>query len=479
MNQPWYQWFSYIMGIYISILDIVLFLKLWRKVYPTECGRKYFLRLEIKERWLPLTAGILLFIVTVASIFIEDIPAGTRYILSAGIILGYSFLHHRKRCGKTIFILLLFYNLHCLSFLVASSVYQSISDWLIRGLNLNQADYVERLYQRLIVGQIVLLLVYSICFVVAVIMMCRIMKKQTDMRWQVVLFLSVLNIVGAVFAGMVTDLMQVKIEQEVFLLYDNRREMLWKIPILAILLYMGEFSAVYSYQKISMLQEEKEKNFVEKQEARALKRRLEEAEAFYGSIHRVQHEMKNHMMNIKGLVAGEEYEEVEKYITRLDETIQELDYKYVTGNPVTDVIINDKCRRAQSMEISVQVDFYAGELKRIPAFDMGIVLNNLLDNGIEACERIPENERYIHLRLQRRNTFLLIEMTNSFDGYIRFPESEEYPLPVSSKPEEQSELVKTHGLGLRNVREIAQRYLGDVNIRVEGKEFRITVMMQE
>lgn len=46
----------------------------------------------------------------------------------------------------------------------------------------------------------------------------------------------------------------------------------------------------------------------------------------------VRHEMKSHMTNIKGLVAGEKYEEVERYIGKLDATIQELDYKYSTGN---------------------------------------------------------------------------------------------------------------------------------------------------
>ena len=30
--------------------------------------------------------------------------------------------------------------------------------------------------------------------------------------------------------------------------------------------------------------------------------------------------------------------------------MQELEYKYVTGNAVTDVIINDKCRRAEKRE---------------------------------------------------------------------------------------------------------------------------------
>ncbi len=78
-----------------------------------------------------------------------------------------------------------------------------------------------------------------------------------------------------------------------------------------------------------------------------MKQRLEEAENFYGSIRRVRHEMKNHMTNIKGLVASEKYDEVENYIEKLDETIQTMDYKFNTGNAVTDVIINDKYQKAE------------------------------------------------------------------------------------------------------------------------------------
>jgi hypothetical protein len=48
------------------------------------------------------------------------------------------------------------------------------------------------------------------------------------------------------------------------------------------------------------------------------------------------------MTNIKGLIATEKYNEVDSYIEKLDDTIQGLDFKYSTGNPVCDVIINDK-----------------------------------------------------------------------------------------------------------------------------------------
>ncbi len=40
--------------------------------------------------------------------------------------------------------------------------------------------------------------------------------------------------------------------------------------------------------------------------------------------------------------------------------MQELEYKYVTGNAVTDVIINDKCRRAEKAGIRFDADFRYG-----------------------------------------------------------------------------------------------------------------------
>lgn len=67
-----------------------------------------------------------------------------------------------------------------------------------------------------------------------------------------------------------------------------------------------------------------------------MKKRLEETENFYGSIRKLRHGMKNHMADIKGLAGAREYGEIEDYVRRMDETMQELEYKYVTGNAVTD-----------------------------------------------------------------------------------------------------------------------------------------------
>ena len=35
-----------------------------------------------------------------------------------------------------------------------------------------------------------------------------------------------------------------------------------------------------------------------------------------------------------------------------------------------------------------------------------IILNNLLDNAIEACEKLEQEQRYINLTLKKKNHFL-------------------------------------------------------------------------
>ncbi|MCM1495225.1 MAG: GHKL domain-containing protein [Bacteroides sp.] len=475
MSGPGYEWFSYVSSTIVVFVDILFFALLWRTVYPTAAFRTLASGTNMQSKRLTIGMGSVLVLMNLLlGLFF---PSSIRYLFSCVLIFGYAYLLYGKRLERTVFVLSLFYNLHSLSFLIATSLYQRTADYLLGTLSYEEPDWMAKMYQRLLLSQCLLLVLYGVCFGAMVLLLIRIMGKEISMKWQDVCFLSILNVVGIMLTKMVVDLMQVKLDEEVFLLFDNRKEMLWKLPFLAILLYLGEASAIYIYQKNQELQKEKEQSFVEEQQVKAIKRRLEEAEQFYGSIRKVRHEMKNHMMNIKGLVAGEQYQAVDSYIERLDETIQELDYKYATGNPVTDVILNDKYRMAEALEINFEAEFYYAEENQIPVFDMGIILNNLLDNAVEACQKVKPEERYIRLAFKRKSSFLLLEVENSFDG--RAVQWNEEGLPRTTKPNTQGKGCPEHGLGLGNVKETAERYLGGLDIKTKGNQFRITVMLQQ
>lgn len=39
--------------------------------------------------------------------------------------------------------------------------------------------------------------------------------------------------------------------------------------------------------------------------------------------------------------------------------------------------------------------------------------------------------------------------------------------------------VREHGIGLKNVKDVANRYFGDLDIKVNNKIFKATVLLQE
>lgn len=464
MSQSKFEAAKTILEAWKIVLQCIMFFILWSAAIDTD-KRKRGIRQGME-------AG--LFILLNTGIGLAPCASWVRYVISAFIVFCYCMACYRRYYRTSVFIMLAFYNLHCVSSLTANSIYIKTTNVMLKSLDVFNDSYCKQMYYFLTVGMCVSLLCYIVLFMSMAVIFRRLVKGMAIMAWYDAVLLSVLNFVGSMITGVVNRLLVVKIDGSAFVLFDEKPDLLWKIPMISILIFAGEAALIYFWQKNRILLSERQKHFVEEQQVKAMKKRLEEAENFYGSIRKVRHEMKNHMVNIKGLAEAGQYEEIEKYVRKMDETMQKPEYKYMTGNAVTDVIINDKWRRAEKAGIRFEADFwYGGE---IPVFDMGIILNNLLDNALEACEKLKPGEGCIRLTLRRRKQFLLLDVENSFDGTVQV--QEKGPLPLTTKHSILPEIVTEHGIGLMNVRDIAERYLGGVSIKTNGDIFYVTVMLQ-
>lgn len=462
MSQPAFEIVNSILDIWKIAVQAIMFLVLWTAAFREKKSKR---------------DGVAAVLFILANIGIGFLPctAWVRYGVSALAIMGYGGIRYKKQIGKAVFVMLAFYNLHCLGYLMASSIYEKVMSVMMKSIDFLQDSYLQEVNQCMAVGVFCLTFSYSVLLATMTLILYRLMKDVTIMAWQDVILLSILNFVGSMITKIIVGLLTVKIDDELFILFDEKPNLLWKMPLVAVLIFAGEAALIYFWQRYRILLAERQKHFIEEQQVKAMKKRLEEAENFYGSIRKVRHEMKNHMANIKGLAEAGEYGEIEDYVRRMDETMQELEYRYVTGNAVTDVIINDKCRRAEKAGIRFDADFrYGGE---IPVFDMGIILNNLLDNAIEACEKLETGKGFVRLSLKRKKQFLILYVENSFDGAV--PISKGSPLPPTTKQSILPGIITEHGIGLENVRDIAERYFGGVNIKVKGDVFHVTVMLQQ
>ncbi len=369
----------------------------------------------------------------------------------------------------TFFLGVIFFCIRNLSALIM----RSISYFLDKYLE-HKAVSVENVFRNAAWNYVFVVVLQLILFSIMLYAVAGLLKKKTmKLHIKELCYLLLIPITGILFVNIIFNILLIVNENLVFQLYEQFPVFLGIVPVVAALFYAGILITIVSYQKMIGLQEEKEKYFVEQQQVHAIQERMEEVEQFYHGIRQMKHEMKNHMTNIKGLVRNGSYGDIEQYIDHMDESMNVFEITIKTGNTVTDVIVNDKQKAAEKQGIQFQSEFSYPKSDGYNAYDIGVIINNLLQNALEACEKMAEGKRYIYLSGRQKKKFYMINVKNSFEGEVTFDTKTNLPLSTKGKD------TSLHGIGLSNVKREVDKYMGDVDIRARKNEFSVAVLLQE
>lgn len=227
------------------------------------------------------------------------------------------------------------------------------------------------------------------------------------------------------------------------------------------------------YQKIKERQEEKLRSRLLEAQVESIQQHISQVEGLYQNIRSIRHDMTNHILTLERLYAGNRLEEAREYSedlkavlagTEKEQSLTEIK----SGNPVTDVILQEKKNEAEKKKIRFWSAFYYPENANINAFDISVILNNALQNAIENVKM--NDDPYIRIRSYRRDNAYMIETANCFAENLQW--DEESGLPLTTK-----EGTDGHGYGLSNIRRVAEKYSGDIAIDVKNGEFCLSVML--
>ena len=221
------------------------------------------------------------------------------------------------------------------------------------------------------------------------------------------------------------------------------------------------------YQELKKMQENNKEQEILEAQIDNLKNHIDTAMKSYAEIRAMRHDMANHLMVLNELIESGRNEAAEEYSSKLNAMIMQTQSDVKSGNPVTDIVIGeykDKCDKAG---IDFTYDFHYPEKGVIDAFDMSIVLFNALQNACEAAQKTPHG--YVSLKAFRKKNAYIIEITNSCTGRITV---EPGKLPATDKDNAQA-----HGYGLKNIKHIAEKYYGGINIESADDTFKLNIMM--
>ena len=206
----------------------------------------------------------------------------------------------------------------------------------------------------------------------------------------------------------------------------------------------------------------------------SVRRHIEQVENMYRDIRSVRHDMANHLFTLEKLYEENEIEEARAYSTQLKEMLTEMAGEIKSGNPVTDVILQEVKEEAEKRGISFRSEFYYPADSKVNAFDISVILHNALQNALENVES-GENT-HISIRSYQKKNAYIIEISNSYSGTLQWNAQSGLPLTVKEKTDGQG-YGQSHGYGLSNIRRIARKYCGDIDITQADGEFRLNVML--
>ena len=137
-----------------------------------------------------------------------------------------------------------------------------------------------------------------------------------------------------------------------------------------------------------------------------------------------------------------------------------------TGNDVVDSLLNYKIQKANEVLNVVETKISIPEQLRLRSFDLNVLLGNLLDNAIDASMQTEDKKLKITIKLDKGILFLNI--CNSCQKIAG---------GKSDFLETTKEDKVNHGIGLKNVRRIVEKYHGDIAFLYENDSMETDVML--
>lgn len=204
---------------------------------------------------------------------------------------------------------------------------------------------------------------------------------------------------------------------------------------------------------------------IERFQSELIEKQVREIQNMYRQVRGWRHDYRNHINNMKIQLSEGNYDKLSDYLNELADDLDTVDTVIKTGNVMADAILNSKLNVAEKMNIKLNVK--ANVPDKLPMSDVELcsMLGNILDNAVEACGTLPEEERFMRVYIGKLKGQLYLSVQNSA-GKVR-----------KSKNTYLSTKEGEHGYGLFRIDRVAKKYGGYVNRQNEEGVFATEIMV--
>lgn len=197
----------------------------------------------------------------------------------------------------------------------------------------------------------------------------------------------------------------------------------------------------------------------------AEKRYYDEINTKYTEAQMIRHDMKNHLTAIAILLDDGKVSDARMYLNEINSEMNSSKLPMKTGSPVLDALLFKKI--GVMKKSGIELDFtLAVNLSEtgISEYDLCSIFGNILDNVCEACSKLAAEDRKATLTVRNQMDILCIFCENKYKD-------------INEDLSTQKQDKKQHGIGLRSIRRIAEKYDGTLDIEFQNEIFKLSILL--
>ena len=182
-------------------------------------------------------------------------------------------------------------------------------------------------------------------------------------------------------------------------------------------------------------------------------------EQSYRSQRSATHEYNHQLQTLSDLLQQGNVEEAKAYLSRLQQGQTGRIFAVNTHHPVVDVVLNEKYRLAKEKGIDIFLRVNDLSSLNLPSDALVVLLTNLLDNALEACEKVT-GEKTLECSLILEDSLFLSVRNSSLPVTVK-----DGSIPTTKVPPAE------HGFGLPAIHRILEDLGGESAMEYENGIF--------
>lgn len=194
---------------------------------------------------------------------------------------------------------------------------------------------------------------------------------------------------------------------------------------------------------------------------------LLEKEQYFEELQKYKHDIKNNLLTLFYLYENEEYITAKNYLEKL---VGKLDYTkeclQLSDHLIINAILNDKIRK--NTHIKFKVSCKCSDSLFIEDVDLNMLLSNVLDNAIEYLNSHNLVDKYIDVNIIEHQNILIVSVKN--------PTYKSFKYDSNMSTTKKNKL--NHGYGLSIVKNIVNRYDGNVEFESSNNTFSLNILLK-